>query len=157
RQNDGFRILSGLLKDALMFRLGGVTVDLEEVNEARTLPVRGLPKDAVDLLVAELAHEGASVALDLTPEVAPEPVVRVALAEEVLLPPALPRDDRLSGAALVTQVRLKVVVEAIAPEDLRFSPSARHEDKASFLGYVKRATASDLAKLGVSEEEIAVL
>ena len=47
RQNDGFRILSALLKDALMFRLGGVTVDLEEVDETHTMRVQGLPRDAV--------------------------------------------------------------------------------------------------------------
>ena len=50
--------------------------------------------------------------------------------------------------------RWRVVVEGIAPEDIRFSPGARDEDKASFLGYVKRATASELAKLGLGEEEI---
>ena len=40
-QNDGFRILSGLLKDALMFRLGGVTVDLEQDDETQHHPGAG--------------------------------------------------------------------------------------------------------------------
>lgn len=158
RENDGFRILSGLLKDALMFRLGGVTVDLEPVDETRTVPVQGLPPDAVDLLVAGHVEEGATVVLDLAPDEAVEPAVRVALAHELPdLPPALPQERRLSGALAVTRRRWRVVVEGIAPEDIRFSPGARHEDKASFLGYVKRATASELATLGLDEEAIEAL
>jgi hypothetical protein len=156
RQNDGFRILSGLLKDALMFRLGGVTVDLEEIDETHTIPVEGLPRDAVDLLIAELSEEGPTVALDLAlDEPMAEPVVRLALAHELpAVPPALPDERRLSGTIAVTHRSWRVVVEGIAPEDIRFSPGTRHEDKASFLGYVKRATASELAKLGLGEEEI---
>ena len=42
RQNDGFRILYWLIKDALMYRLGGVTVDLEDFTEKRRVPVQGL-------------------------------------------------------------------------------------------------------------------
>ena len=64
RENDGFRILSALLKDALMYRLGGVTVDLEEVEETRTLPVQGLPRDAIDLLAAAALRQGATVEIE---------------------------------------------------------------------------------------------
>lgn len=158
RQNDGFRILSGLLKDALMFRLGGVTVDLEEVDDTHTIPVQGLPRDAVHLLVAGHAEEGATVDLDLAADETREPVVSVALAHELPgLPPSVPDEQRLSGTIAVTHRRWRVVVEGIAPEDIRFSSGARHEDKASFLGYVKRATASELARLGFGKEEIEAL
>ena len=57
RQNDGFRVLSALLKDALMFRLGGVSVDLDTIDDTVVLPLDELPPDAVDLIVAEA--EGA--------------------------------------------------------------------------------------------------
>ena len=46
------------------------------------------------------------------------------------------------------------MVDSIAPEDIRFSPGARDEDKASFLGFIKRATSSELVELGLREEEI---
>lgn len=158
RQNDGFRILSGLLKDALMFRLGGVTVDLEEVDETHTMPVQDLPRDALHLLVAGYVEEGAIVDLDLAADEAREPVAMVALAHELPdLPPSLPDEQRLSGTIAITHRRWRVVVEGIAPEDIRFSPGARHEDKASFLGYVKRTTASELARLGLGKEEIEAL
>ena len=60
RQNDGFRIISALLKDALMFRLGGAAVDVETADESVTVPLQGLPDDAVDLIVAEAEAQGAS-------------------------------------------------------------------------------------------------
>ena len=53
RQNDGFRILYWMIKDALMYRLGAVTVDLEDFTEKRRMPVHGLPQDALDLIVAQ--------------------------------------------------------------------------------------------------------
>jgi hypothetical protein len=43
RQNDGFRILYLLIKDALMYRLGAVTVDLEEYSEKPHISVHRLP------------------------------------------------------------------------------------------------------------------
>ena len=46
------------------------------------------------------------------------------------------------------------MVESIAPEDIRFSPAAREEDKASFLGFIKRASSSDLVRLGLTTDEI---
>ena len=47
-----------------------------------------------------------------------------------------------------------MVVESIAPEDIRFSPAAREEDKASFLDYVWSASSSDLVRLGLPTDEI---
>lgn len=157
RQNDGFRIISDLLKDALMYRLSGVTVDLEEVDETRTLPVQGLPQDAIDLIVAAAGQQGATVTLDLEPD-GPSPIAFLATpAAASAQPQVAPSEQRLSGTISLTHRRQRVVVENIAPEDIRFSPGARTEDKASFLGFIKRATASDLAKYGLAAEEIDAL
>jgi hypothetical protein len=147
RENDGFRIISGLLKDALMYRLSGVTVDLEEVDETRTLPVQGFPQDAVDLVVAAAEQQGASAALDLE-------CIPSAAEGPLFFSPAASDEPLLSGTITLTHRRQRVVVENIAPEDIRFSPGARTEDKASFLGFIKRTTASELTKLGLTPEEI---
>ena len=157
-ENDGFRIISGLLKDALMYRLSGVTVDLEEVDETRTLPVQGLPQDAIDHVVAAAGQQGVTVTLDLEPdsvEGPPAPMSFLSSPEAgPQQPPAAPGEQHLSGTITLTHRRQRVVVENIAPEDIRFSPGARTEDKASFLGFIKRATASELAKLGLTPDEI---
>lgn len=127
RENDGFRIVHTLIKDALMYRLGGATVDLEEVDERRTVTVQGLTPDAIDVMTAEAAEQGADLAAG------PD------------------------GTLTLTMRRQRVVVETIAPEDIRFTPSARSEDKASFLGFLKRVTASDLRRQGLAQDEIDAL
>lgn len=133
RQNDGFRVISSLLKDALMYRLSGATVDLEDFYDKRSVPVQNLTQDAIDLIVAETEAQGAEFALELTPD---------------------PFGPTLTGLITVTHKRKRVVVDSIAPEDIRFSPAARDEDKASYLGFIKRVTSSDLVKLGLTQEEI---
>src|SRR5216683_3006311 len=50
RENDGFRILYWLIKDALMYRLGAVTVDTEDFCDKRRIPVQSLPQDAINLV-----------------------------------------------------------------------------------------------------------
>ena len=150
RQNDGFRVISALLKDALMYRLSGATVDLEDVEDKRSVPVHNLTQDAIDLIVAEAQAQGAELSMELVPDPAlPAPVEglsSVASAGSV--------GGTQSGIITVTHKRKRVVVDSIAPEDIRFSPAARDEDKASYLGFIKRVTSSDLVKLGLTQEEI---
>jgi hypothetical protein len=47
-----------------------------------------------------------------------------------------------------------VVADNIAPEDILFTPTARDQDKASFLGFRKRVTASDLVEMGLGQDEV---
>lgn len=146
RQNDGFRVISSLLKDALMYRLSGVTVDLEDVEDKRSVPVQNLTQDAIDLIVAEAQAQGAELEMELA---GVQPAID-GVAPDMLAPPS----PIFSGVITVTHKRKRVVVDSIAPEDIRFSPAARDEDKASFLGFIKRVTSSDLVKLGLTQEEI---
>ena len=148
RQNDGFRIVSALLKDALMYRLGGVSVDVETVDETITLPLEALPDDAVDLIVAEAEAQGTSAEIedsDYMDDKGDQPSVA---------PEGSEGGRRAPGKLVLTHARRRVVVESIAPEDIRFSPAAREEDKASYLGFIKRASSSDLVRLGLTTDEI---
>jgi hypothetical protein len=141
RQNDGFRIVSALLKDALMYRLGGVSVDVETADDIATIPIDALPPDALALIIAEAEAHGATVDID-----------------EEGSPAEAPEGSEGGDTHLVlTTPRRRVVVESIAPEDIRFSPGARDEDKASFLGFIRRASSSDLVRLGLTTDEIADL
>lgn len=150
RQNDGFRVICSLLKDALMYRLSGATVDLEDFEDKRTAPVHGLTQDAVDLIAAEAQAQGAELAMDLVSDPAP----REAPQDLPFSVAATGASKTYSGTITLTHKRKRVVVESIAPEDIRFSPSARDEDKASFVGFIKRVTSSDLVKLGLTTDEI---
>ncbi len=146
RQNDGFRVIASLLKDALMYRLSGVTVDLEDFEDKRSVPVQNLTQDAIDLIVAEAQAQGAELEMELA---GAQPAIDGA-TPDMLAPPS----QTFSGVITVSHKRKRVVVDSIAPEDIRFSPAARDEDKASFLGFIKRVTSSDLVKLGLTQEEI---
>ena len=152
RQNDGFRILYWMIKDALMYRLGAVTVDLEDYSEKRRVPVQGLPQDAIDLVVAQAAEEGAELAMELEQD--PAPSSHVDRVTGLPLPPSAPT---FSGTIAITHKRKRVVADNIAPEDILFTPTARDQDKASFLGFRKRVTASDLVEMGLSQDEVDAL
>ena len=152
RQNDGFRILYWMIKDALMYRLGAVTVDLEDYSEKRRVPVHGLPQDAIDIVVAQAAEEGAELAMELEQD--PAPSVAVDRVTGLPLPPSAPT---FSGTIAITHKRKRVVADNIAPEDILFTPTARDQDKASFLGFRKRVTASDLVEMGLSPDEVDAL
>ena len=149
RQNDGFRILYWMIKDALMYRLGAVTVDLEDYSEKRRVPVQGLPQDAIDIVVAQAAEEGAELAMELEQD--PAPSVAVDRVTGLPLPPSAPT---FSGTITITHKRKRVVADNIAPEDILFTPTARDQDNASFLGFRKRVTASDLVEMGLSQAEV---
>jgi|HubBroStandDraft_3_1064219.scaffolds.fasta_scaffold05313_2 hypothetical protein len=148
-QNDGFRILYWLIKDALMYRLGGVTVDIEDYSEKRHVPVQGLPQDAIDLVVAQAAEEGAELAMELEQD--PAPSVAVDRVTGLPLPPSAPT---FSGTITVTRKAKRVVADNIAPEDILFTPTAREQEKASYLGFRKKVTASELVELGLSKEAV---
>ena len=150
RQNDGFRILYWMIKDALMYRLGAVTVDLEDYSEKRRVPVHGLPQDAIDLVVAQAAEEGAELAMELEQDPAP----LLAIVDRVTGLPLPPPAPTFSGTITITHWRKRVVADNIAPEDILFTPTARDQDKASFLGFRKRVTASDLVEMGLSQDEV---
>ncbi len=160
RQNDGFRILYWLIKDALMFRLGAVTVDLEEFRDTRRIPVVALPQDALALIAAQAEGEGAELTLELERDEVPEAPHPVPSSGEGPFPsqPALSVVEgpapTFSGTITVRRRASRVVVDNIAPEDILFTPTARDQDKASFLGFRKRVTASELVEMGLGRDEI---
>lgn len=155
-ENDGFTIISALLKDALMFRLSGATVDLEDAQETRTIPVKGLPQNVIDEMIAKAKEQpGAELEMELAQDEAAAAVESDDLAQPVdpmeLQPPdaLMPMEApaTFSGSITITRNYKKVVVDGIAPEDIRFTPSARSEDKASFIGFVKRSTAGEIVQM----------
>ncbi|MFZ5784095.1 MAG: portal protein [Pseudomonadota bacterium] len=156
RENDGFRILSALLKDALMYRLGGVAVDVETVEQRTVLPLAGLDSDLVAVVVAELQARGLDVELDAAPDPS-EDAMPSGMSADAAAGPEEGIDSAAGGRLIVTRRTRRVVVENIAPEDIRVSPGARSEDDASFLGYIRRTTASELARLGLAAAEIDAL
>lgn len=150
RENDGFRILYWFLKDGLMYRLSSLTVDDEETEQRRTDPVEGWTAEQL-AAAEELAREqGASeVSIEVKPD-APPPVADV----DPMTGQPMVALETFSGSITVTRKKKRVVVDNVAPEDILFTPNIRDIDGASFGGYRKEVTASDLRKMGVEQEEI---
>jgi hypothetical protein len=149
RQNDGFRILYWLIKDALMYRLAAVTVDTEDFCDKRCIPVQSLPQDAINLIAAEAEGQGAELAMELERDEAPS-APHLAPSEVEGPSPA----PTFSGTITIIHRRKRVVADNIAPEDILFTPTARDQDKASFLGFRKRVTASDLIEMGLPPDDV---
>lgn len=139
RENDGFKNLYEMFKDALMYRIGGQVIDVETVTDTRKQTVTaedGLTDDALALMQQAAADGDA--------ELDTEDLVR--------------GDDGIhTGQIVATARKKKVVVLSIAPEDILFTPSARDQDDASFIGFAKQASASDLRLTGMAQEDIDLL
>jgi hypothetical protein len=98
RENDGFRILYWLIKDALMYRLAAVTVDLEDFCDKRRIAVQSLPQDAINLVAAEAEGQGAELAMELEQDPAPT----IAVDRVTGLPPP---PGHFSGTITITHRR----------------------------------------------------
>lgn len=175
RENEGFRALYWFFKDALMSRLGVMTVDVEEREETDEQPVTGWTAEQVAMAPGLAEEAGHEIELNVTQDDAPDmpqpgaPVDETALAGA--LPDALaaggrPTDSNVeitppqaaptfSGTITTTRKKKRVVVDNIAPEDLLISGTeTRDIDSASFVGYRKKVTASDLRVLGMAQADI---
>ena len=151
RENEGFTWLYWFLKDALMYRLAWGAVDVENVEEVKRTTVENLPADAWALMQAEILQRAleakAEVMFEVEHPASPE-------ATQGMPSEANGEGGTYSGTIIVRRVVRKVRVDNIAPEDGLVSPEARRIDDASFAGYRKQVTASDLRLLGLDQETI---
>lgn len=156
RENDGYRSFYWFFKDVLMYRLATMVVDVEEVEKTRREAIGGVTEEVMAALETEEIEKGATeVTFEVErdpPAPMPPPEIDPMTGEAVLLPEPQPT---YSGTMTVTKRIKRVVVDNVAPEDLLVSPAnVRDIDQASFAGYRKEVTASDLRVLGLSQDEI---
>lgn len=178
RENEGFIWYYWFLKDQLMYRLAWACVDIETVQQVKRKTISGLPRDALDVVRQELEEAaeklGAEITFEETPDEMPAPeisepqqpempaaapVVGVDVARQpsdsTELQAAGPSPLQTFSATITTKRKVqKVVVDNIASEDGLVSPLARKVDEASFVGYRKKVTRSDLRLRGIGEERI---
>jgi len=146
RENEGFTWLYWFLKDALMYRLAWGAVDIEDVEEVRRTTVESLPADAWAVMQGDILQRALAAQADVTFEVEQD--------EPGETPAAMPLLPTFSGSIILRRKLKKVRVDNIAPEDGLVSPTARHIDSASFVGYRKSVTASDLRLMGLDQDAI---
>ena len=150
RENDGFRIIYWFLKDALMYRLSTTIVDEEEKEQVKTDPIQGWTAEQLAAAEEIAREQGAS---EVTFEVEADPAPMAQDVDPATGEP-IPLQETFSGTITVKSTKKRVIVDNVAPEDVLFTPNVRDIDQASFAGYRKPVTSSDLRKLGMSQEEI---
>lgn len=129
RENEGFTWLYWFLKDALMYRLAWGAVDIEDVEEVRRTAIESLPADAWAVMQGDILQRALAAQADVTFEVEQDE------PDGAPAEGALPMLPTFSGAIVLRRKVKKVRVDNIAPEDGLISPTARHIDNASFVGY----------------------
>lgn len=149
QKNSGFLLMHSALKDALMSRMGAICVDIAEREETREGQVQGVTEQQINAFLAQAEGNGVEMEAVMTPD-QPMPVAGMDMA----LPTPV---ATYSGTIKITRVISDVVCDAIAPEDILFTSTARDQDKCSMMGYVQRTTSSDLIKLGLTLDEISDL
>jgi hypothetical protein len=149
QKNNGFLLMHSALKDGLMSRMGGISVDIAEREETIEGKVQGLTEQQINAMIVQAEAEGVEMEAVMTPD---QPMMGEGM--EMGLPAPI---VTYSGTVKATRSVKDVVCDAIAPEDILFTSTARDQDKCSMMGYVQRTTASDLIKLGLKAEEIADL
>jgi hypothetical protein len=118
------------------------------VEEVRRTAIESLPADAWAVMQGEILQRALAANADVTFEVEQDE------PNEPLAESALPLLPTFSGTVVLRRKVKKVRVDNIAPEDGLISPTARHIDSASFVGYRKTVTASDLRLMGLDQDAI---
>lgn len=156
RENDGFTFFYWFIKDALMYRLSWAAVDLEEKKQTKTQTIDRMSAAEWAIfqqeLMAKAEETGADVKIEVGEDEPGEDLQVIAAKPGAIAPP-----QTYSGTVTVTRKVQRVVVENVAPEDGLVTPMARHIDAASFVGYRKETTASELRVLGLKQDEIDAL
>lgn len=158
RENDGFRVFYWFFKDLLMHRMATAVVDTETVERVTQEPVEGWTAEQMVMAEEDAKAKGATeIEFDVQADPADDPMGAVAYYTQAVMeedgvsaPP-----QTYSGTMTVTKRTERVVLDNVAPEDLLISPAEiRDIDEASYVGYRKQVTASDLRVLGLEQDEI---
>jgi hypothetical protein len=160
RENDGYRILYWFFKDVLLYRVATGMVDVIEEEKTKREAIQGWTEEQMAFRAQTEEEQGATeVAFDVEADervAAPVPTeggigpAGVLDGGDVTAPV-----QTFSGTVTITKKRKRVKVDNVAPEDLLVSPAdTRDIDEASYVGFRKQTTASELRVLGLSQDEI---
>lgn len=156
RENDGFRIIYWFCKDVLLYRLATLHVDVEEVEKTRKDVVQSWTEEQMAMAEEMAMEQGATeVVFDVEEDETPQMVASPTLDQGPTDIGGFVPTKTFSGTITVTRKKKRVIPDNVAPEDLLVSPAdVRDIDEASFAGYRKETTSSDLRMLGLTQEQI---
>jgi hypothetical protein len=150
QDNDGFMVLYGTFKDALVRKCGIVKANWEKTTNVRTEKYSGLDEGTVMMLQSEPDAVVTVIREYEEPGAEPQLVMDPATGQPMMLPAPMMFDVEVKR--IIKDGRISL--EGVPPEEFIMDRNARSISEAAFCGHRKMATVAELLALGYEEEDL---
>ena len=152
RQNDGFKLLYDVMKDALLSKTGIFKIVWKEDEEVERESYEGLSDEEFQLLVMDDAVEVVEhTAIGGDASIQVESMDQEAMIDSSIMSESIPPEHNVTIMRKVNSG--KVDIEVVAPEEFYISRTARTIDEANFVCHRTRYTVGQLIELGFDDAE----
>ena len=150
QDNDGFMVLYGTFKDALVRKCGIVKANWEKTTNVRTEKYSGLDEGTVMMLQSEPDAVVTVIKEYEEPGAEPQLVMDPATGQPMMLPAPMMFDVEVKR--IIKDGRISL--EGVPPEEFIMDRNARSISEAAFCGHRKMATVAELLALGYDEDDL---
>ena len=152
RENDGFKLLYDVMKDALLSKTGIFKIVWKEDEEVERESYEGLSDEEFQLLVMDDAVEVVEhTAIGGDASIQVESMDQEAMIDSSIMSESMPPEHNVTIMRKVNSG--KVDIEVVAPEEFYISRSARTIEEAKFVCHRTRFTVGQLIELGFDDAE----
>ena len=152
RQNDGFKLLYDVMKDALLSKTGIFKIVWKEDEEVERESYEGLSDEEFQLLVMDDAVEVVEhTAIGGDASIQVESMDQEAMIDSSIMSESIPPEHNVTIMRKVNSG--KVDIEVVAPEEFYISRTARTIEEANFVCHRTRYTVGQLIELGFDDAE----
>ena len=152
RENDGFKLLYDVMKDALLSKTGIFKIVWKEDEEVERESYEGLSDEEFQLLVMDDAVEVVEhTAIGGDASIQVESMDQEAMIDSSIMSESIPPEHNVTIMRKVNSG--KVDIEVVAPEEFYISRTARTIEEANFVCHRTRYTVGQLIELGFDDAE----
>jgi hypothetical protein len=151
QDNNGFMVMYGTFKDALVRKCGIVKTWWAKETTVRTEKYTGLDQGTV-MMIENEPNAVLSVVSEYDDPEAPEPQLTIdqSTGQPVMTP--VPKLFDVEVKRTIEQG--KICIEGVPPEEFLIDRNARSIETAAFVGHRKMATVAELIEMGYDEEMV---
>jgi len=155
QDNDGFMVLYGTFKDALVRKCGIVKTWWEDRTKVRVENYTGLDEQMLMVLQSEAGAVVTVITQYDDPSVTPEMMQQLQPQMDAMGNMVMPQVPQLFDVEIKRVTKDgRIVVEGVPPEEFLIDRNARSIDTASIIAHRKMATVSELVEMGYDEDEV---
>ena len=144
QDNNGFKVLYDVFKDALVRKTGIVQWRIDEITDVREFYFEDIDEAQYAVLISDPELEILEVEQEIKQEGMADPMGMM------ISPPVVSYSIRVRKK----EKQRKLVVEAVPPEEFLISRNARDLDTSNYVGRRQLKTVSDLVAMGYDKDEI---